>query len=405
MDFPAVLLYNKSTKALLNTNYGGYSMSIGTTIRKLRRERDMTQDALAEALGITAKAVSQWENGKTQPDLSLIQPLCHLFDVTADELLEININRKNEERDALLDRAHTLSKNGLKKEAREILFEGMKLYPNDYKVMDSYADATWYLLYTENMGADFPEEERASLKDECIRIYEKILDECTDDRLRHSAISCLCSYYAERGEDDRAYALANKMPIICQSREFLYSLISKGTEYRDCEKNLLHNGLIQFLVIRMANNYKLDDGTWMYTPDEQAALRDKTIALLALLFEDGDYFFYNDILRKMHMGQTRYYLKKGEPDRALVHLLHAADCTEADLAHIRKGKNVNTSLLFRGMEHYAQGIMTSSRDNDAAQMLRALEKTEFDPIREREEFTSVIQRMKRLAGPNEIPAG
>ena len=117
-------------------------MSIGNTIRKLRRERDMTQDALADALGITAKAVSQWENGKTQPDLTLIAPLCHLFDVTADELLGIDLARKNEQRDALLERAHTLSKNGLKKEARELLLEGMKLYPNDYKVMDSYADTT-----------------------------------------------------------------------------------------------------------------------------------------------------------------------------------------------------------------------------------------------------------------------
>ena len=176
------------------------------------------------------------------------------------------------------------------------------------------------------------------MKDECIRIYEKILDECTDDRLRHSAISSLCSYYAERGEKDRAYALANKMPCLCQSREFLYSSISEDTEYRDSEKNLLYYGLIQFLVNRMANNYKLDDGTWMYTPDEQAVLRDKTIALLALLFEDGDYFFYNDILRKMHMGQVRYYLKKENPDRALVHLMHAADCAEADLLISGKGR-------------------------------------------------------------------
>ncbi len=380
-------------------------MSIGTTIRRLRRERDMTQDALADALGITAKAVSQWENGKTQPDLSLIQPLCHLFDVTADELLEIDISRKNEARDALLDRAHTLSKNGLKKEAREILLEGMKLYPNDYKVMDSYADTTWYLLYIENSDAAFSAEEQTAMKDECIRIYEKILDECTDDLLRHSAISALCSYYAERGEKDRAYELAKKMPFLCGSRDFLFAQISEGTEHRDDEKRLMHSGLLQFFVNRMANNYKLDDGTWMYPADEQAALRDKTIALLALLFEDGDYFFYNDILRKMHMGQVRHYLKKGDPDTAVTHLLHAADCTEADLAHIRKGKNVNTSLLFRGMEHYAQGIMTSARDNDAAQMLRALEKPEFDPIREREEFAAVTERMKRIAGPNEIPAG
>ncbi len=36
-------------------------MSIGTTIKKLRRERDMTQEQLAEYLGITANSVSQWE--------------------------------------------------------------------------------------------------------------------------------------------------------------------------------------------------------------------------------------------------------------------------------------------------------------------------------------------------------
>ncbi len=39
-------------------------MNIGSTIKRLRRERDITQDRLAEALGITSRAVSQWETGK-----------------------------------------------------------------------------------------------------------------------------------------------------------------------------------------------------------------------------------------------------------------------------------------------------------------------------------------------------
>ena len=44
-------------------------MSIGTTIKTLRRGRDLTQEELAEELGVSAKAVSQWENYRTAPDL------------------------------------------------------------------------------------------------------------------------------------------------------------------------------------------------------------------------------------------------------------------------------------------------------------------------------------------------
>ena len=47
-------------------------MSIGSTIKKLRRERDMTQEQLAEYLGITANAVSQWECDRTAPDISQV---------------------------------------------------------------------------------------------------------------------------------------------------------------------------------------------------------------------------------------------------------------------------------------------------------------------------------------------
>ncbi|MBQ8276321.1 MAG: helix-turn-helix transcriptional regulator, partial [Clostridia bacterium] len=43
-------------------------MSIGTTIKKLRRDRNMTQERLAEHLGLTANAISQWECDRTAPD-------------------------------------------------------------------------------------------------------------------------------------------------------------------------------------------------------------------------------------------------------------------------------------------------------------------------------------------------
>ncbi|MDO4282496.1 MAG: helix-turn-helix transcriptional regulator [Clostridia bacterium] len=49
---------------------------IGLFIRELRKEKNMTQEQLAENLGVTDKSVSRWENGKTMPDYTLLKPLC-----------------------------------------------------------------------------------------------------------------------------------------------------------------------------------------------------------------------------------------------------------------------------------------------------------------------------------------
>ena len=64
-------------------------MNIGETIRRLRREQGMTQEALAEALNISPQAVSRWELNLAMPDITLLPALACLFDVTSDELLGI----------------------------------------------------------------------------------------------------------------------------------------------------------------------------------------------------------------------------------------------------------------------------------------------------------------------------
>ena len=64
-------------------------MNIGETIRRLRREQGMTQEALAEALNISPQAVSRWELNLAMPDITLLPAPASLFDVTSDELLGI----------------------------------------------------------------------------------------------------------------------------------------------------------------------------------------------------------------------------------------------------------------------------------------------------------------------------
>ena len=85
-------------------------MSIGSNIKRLRREKDITQEQLAEYLGITSRAISQWECDRTAPDISLLPALCHIFDVSSDTLLGIDIEKNNEEIKKYLD-AYRISYN------------------------------------------------------------------------------------------------------------------------------------------------------------------------------------------------------------------------------------------------------------------------------------------------------
>lgn len=62
-------------------------LSIGENIRSFRRKNDLTQEALAERLGVTYQSISRWENGTTYPDLELIPAIAALFSVSVDELL------------------------------------------------------------------------------------------------------------------------------------------------------------------------------------------------------------------------------------------------------------------------------------------------------------------------------
>ena len=66
---------------------GLYSMKIGEVIRKYRKEKNLTQEEMAQMLGVTAPAVNKWENGNSLPDITLVAPIARLLDITPDTLL------------------------------------------------------------------------------------------------------------------------------------------------------------------------------------------------------------------------------------------------------------------------------------------------------------------------------
>ena len=60
---------------------------IGKNIKKLRTQKDITQEQLAERLHVTRQAVSNWENGKTQPDVETLSMLAECFEISVEELI------------------------------------------------------------------------------------------------------------------------------------------------------------------------------------------------------------------------------------------------------------------------------------------------------------------------------
>ncbi|MDE6292522.1 MAG: helix-turn-helix domain-containing protein, partial [Bacilli bacterium] len=78
---------------------------IGKLIVELRREKNLTQEQLAEKIGVTDKSISRWENGKTMPDISMLSILASELDCTIQELL----NGRKMTKEELLDLRETIN--------------------------------------------------------------------------------------------------------------------------------------------------------------------------------------------------------------------------------------------------------------------------------------------------------
>ena len=69
---------------------------VGNLIKKLRKEKELSQQELADILGVSPKTVSKWECSNGLPDITLLKKLSEVLDVTTDELLDGNQNNQKQ---------------------------------------------------------------------------------------------------------------------------------------------------------------------------------------------------------------------------------------------------------------------------------------------------------------------
>lgn len=98
---------------------------IGNKIKSLRKQRSITQEQLAESIGISFQAVSKWENNIALPDISLVSALANYFGVTTDELFDFNLKEMQKKITAIRDEAYKYRESDPPKN-RGILENGLK---------------------------------------------------------------------------------------------------------------------------------------------------------------------------------------------------------------------------------------------------------------------------------------
>lgn len=76
------------------------NLPISGVIRRLRRERDITQEELANALGVTYQSVSRWENDQAYPDMEMIPKIAGYFSISTDVLFGMDTSTRDAKRDA-----------------------------------------------------------------------------------------------------------------------------------------------------------------------------------------------------------------------------------------------------------------------------------------------------------------
>lgn len=111
--------------------------NLGSVIKRLRTEQGVTQDALAEYLGISYQAVSKWETGTTLPDITLLPKLAVFFGVRIDELFSVGHEDELERIDVMLQKETMSDQNYAY--AKRILDGILKENPKDVEAMKRYA--------------------------------------------------------------------------------------------------------------------------------------------------------------------------------------------------------------------------------------------------------------------------
>lgn len=192
-------------------------MNIGNKIKELRKKRGITQEQLANAIGISFQAVSKWENNIALPDVTLLPVLANYFSVSMDELFCFSLEEMKREVERIVDEAYEYRESDPEK-SRKILDEGLVKFPENDILLNN-------LLYV------IPDP------DEAIEIASKLIEKTSDSEVKYDALRFLAYAYKKKGDLKSAEAAIEQIPEIYFTKLTEAAYILEGEEkFKAAEK-------------------------------------------------------------------------------------------------------------------------------------------------------------------------
>lgn len=219
-------------------------IKLGNKIKELRKSKNISQEILAEYLGVSFQAVSKWENEAGLPDVTLIPAIASFFEVSTDELFDYNRMENERKRDAICDEAAKCRGTDPAK-AENILREGLKQFPGDDIILNN-------LLYTMRS----PER-----SEEVIKIC-KTLIECTHyDDVKYDALRILAETYHETGQQALVEPTLEEIPEIYFTKlELMGQLLEGEKSYKAAKLQLNINLYSSAEMLEIMEKYLNENG-------------------------------------------------------------------------------------------------------------------------------------------------
>lgn len=178
-------------------------LKLNENIKKLRKQHGMTQEQLAEAMGVSVGAVSKWESGQSNPELSLVAELADFFGVSVDVLLGYTL--KSSSRENVISHIRRLNLEKRFDEAPAEIAKALQKYPNCFEIV--YHSA---ILFS-NLSLERHDPEAMN---RALELFERscgLIDQNTDPEISLSTIqNRIAMIYAHREQYDKAIELMRK---------------------------------------------------------------------------------------------------------------------------------------------------------------------------------------------------
>ncbi len=334
-------------------------LNLGQRIRELRHRNRRTQEAFAEAIGVTSQAVSRWEVGGGYPDMEMIPSIANYFGVTIDELFGYHNDRESKI-DSIVNRINSL---GIQArgddewvdECLAILREGLAEFPQNERLLITLADtlyeAGWRRhkewLYYDDEGFiqhSYDVHKNNAYWVESIQICEYLVGNAADHAIVTKAIHILVELYRIVGDGEKAIAYAQKMPELKSCREILLAAASDGKEEAKYIGEFLLKTASQFAQQLI---YGLITNKHHFESDMPIVKINGAINLFYLLCEDGNMGIYHSDLIQLYLYLSRVQWERGYHDDAFVSL-------DESLKHARA-----LEAICDGKEHHLTAPLVS----------------------------------------------